>query len=209
MVLGGAVNRGLVAALQEAGVPAVGLTGADGGTFAAKKLRLDDGVELGNVGAVTTVRPALVETVLAAGYVPAIASVAPGPSAQSPFFNINADHAAAPLARAFRCEAVLFLTDVQGVLDGAGKLIAQLTPMQCEELVQSGVASGGMLPKLDSALLAASANPKAVVKIASAAGADAVLAALRPGTGTRFVVQTAGDGDPAMRSSGRGEQGHG
>jgi acetylglutamate kinase len=81
--------------------------------------------------------------------------------------------------------------------------------MQCEELVQSGVASGGMLPKLDSALLAASANPKAVVKIASAAGPDAVLAALRPGTGTRFVVQTAVDGDPAVRTSRRGEQGHG
>lgn len=193
MVLGGAVNRGLVAALQEAGVPAVGITGADGGTFAAKKLRLDDGFELGHVGAVTAVRPALVETLLAAGYVPAIASVAPGPSAQAPFFNINADHAAAPLAKAFRCEAVLFLTDVLGVLDGAGKLIAQLTQQDCDELVQSGVAVGGMLPKLESALLAASTNPKAMVKIAPAAGTDAVLSALRPGSGTRFVLHAVAD----------------
>jgi acetylglutamate kinase len=188
MVLGGAVNRSLVAALQEAGVPSVGLTGADGGTFAAKKLRLDDGFELGHVGAVAAVRPALVETLLAAGYVPVIASVAPGPSSHAPFFNVNADHAVAPLAKAFRCEAVLFLTDVPGVLDAKGQLLPQLTPEGCDELMDNGVAKGGMLPKLESALLAANVNPKALVKIATASGADSVLAALRAGTGTRFLL---------------------
>jgi acetylglutamate kinase len=199
MVMGGAVNRALVAGLQEAGVPAAGLTGADGGLFTARKLQAD-GVELGHVGAVETVRPALAEALLAQGYVPVIASVAPGRTAADPFLNINADHAVAPLAKALACAAVLFLTDVPGVLDGAGARLAELDPADCDALVASGAASGGMLPKLESALQAVRKNPRALVKIAPAAGSDAVLAALQPGTGTRFVL----DRRAAAREAGHG-----
>lgn len=192
MVLGGLVNRTLVDSLQRCGVPAVGLCGADGGTFTAKKLERP-GVDLGFVGAVDTVRPRLVTTLLASGHVPVLATVAPGHLAKDgdPFFNLNADHAAGPLCRAFACDALLFLTDVPGVLDGNGQRLPRLTPADCERLVASGVAKGGMLPKLDAALMALRDNPRALVKIAPANAADAVSAALRASSGTQFVTTDA------------------
>lgn len=187
MVLGGQVNRTLVAALQRAGVPAVGLCGADGGTFAARRLERPD-VDLGFVGAVDAVDPRLVATLLQQGFVPVLATVAPRLDAafDEPFLNLNADHAAGPLCRAFGCEALLFLTDVPGVLDAHGRRLAEVTPADCAALVRSGTATGGMLPKLEAARLALQENPRALVKIAPAAMADAVRAALRPDVGTRF-----------------------
>ena len=187
MVLGGLVNRTLVAALQHAGVPAAGLCGADGGSFTAEKLEVP-GVDLGFVGAVDNVRPELVQTLLRSGHVPVIATVAPRAAAADgePFLNLNADHAAGPLCRAFGCDALLFLTDVPGVLDARGELIAELTPAACEQLVRDGTATGGMLPKLDAALRALRDNPLALVKIAPGGAPDAVLHALRPDTGTSF-----------------------
>ncbi len=189
MVLGGLVNRTLVASLQRNGVPAVGISGADGASFTAKKLELA-GVDLGFVGTIDAVRPQLVQTLLSTGYVPVIATVAPGRQASEgePFFNLNADHAAGPLCRAFGCDALLFLTDVPGVLDAQGQRLAQLTPADCQALVTTGVAKGGMLPKLEAAVLALRENPRALVKIAPAAAPDAVLMALREGTGTRFLT---------------------
>jgi acetylglutamate kinase len=187
MVLGGAVNRTLVAALQQARVDAVGLCGADGATFTASRVE-KPGVDLGFVGAVDEVRPALVQALLAQRRVPVVATVATGRDFTAPFYNINADLAAGPLCRAFACEALLFLTDVPGVLDAGRRLLPQLMPGDCQQLVQGGVASGGMLPKLEAALLALRENPRALVKIAPAAGADAVRQALQPGTGTRFCA---------------------
>ena len=188
MVLGGQVNRTLVAALQHAGVAATGLSGADGGTFSARKLQ-KPGVDLGYVGAVDTVRPQLVQSLLSCGYVPVIATVAPGHHADGsePFYNLNADHAAGPLCRAFQCDALLFLTDVPGVLDAHKQRIAQLSPEGCDQLVQAGVATGGMLPKLEAALMALKDNPKALIKIAPAGAPDAVLSALRQNSGTTFA----------------------
>lgn len=187
MVLGGLVNRTLVAALQRAGTAAVGISGADGGSFSATQLR-KPGVDLGFVGVIDGVNPALVESLLASAHVPVIATVAPGHDADAatPFFNLNADHAAGPLAKALRCDAVLFLTDVPGVLDGDRRLLPSLTPEQCDALVRDGHATGGMLPKLDAARMALRSNPGALVKIAPGAGPDAVLQALNPAVGTRF-----------------------
>jgi len=192
MVLGGQVNRTLVAALQRADVPAVGLSGADGGTFSARPL-VRPGVELGFVGSVDVVRPQLVAALLAQGYVPVLATVAPGAHGgdAEPFYNLNADHAAGPLCRAFGCAALLFLTDVPGVLDAGRQRLAELTPSRCQQLVRAGTVSGGMLPKLEAALLALQENPAALVKIAPAAAPDAVLAALREDTGTRFCSDRA------------------
>ena len=192
MVLGGSVNRTLVQALQAAGVLAAGLTGADGGTFAAAPLRRD-GVELGFVGEVDRIDPALVTTLLAAGVTPVLGTVAPrvGAPAGEPFFNINADHAAGPLCRALACEALLFLTDVPGVLAGDGRPMPLLTGADIERLVADGTASGGMLPKLEAAQRAAAENPRAVVKIAPAAAADCVRGGLRDGVGTRFFLRDA------------------
>jgi acetylglutamate kinase len=188
MVLGGLVNRTLVNSLQRALVPAVGISGADGASFSAKKLE-KPGVDLGFVGTIDTVRPELVQTLLAARQVPVIATVAPGADSPDgePFFNLNADHAAGPLCRAFGCDALLFLTDVDGVFDAERRRLARLTPADCERLVRTGVAKGGMLPKLEAALQALRDNPRALVKIAPAGAPDAVLDALRDDAGTRFL----------------------
>lgn len=188
MVLGGLVNRTLVASLQRAGVPAVGLSGADGGTFTARRL-VRPGVDLGYVGAIDEVDPALVDTLLGSGHVPVLATVAPARDGSgAPFFNLNADHAAGPLCRELGCGALLFLTDVPGVLDATGARLPALTPDDCERLVATGVAVGGMLPKLDAALMALRDNPKARIKIAPAGAPDCVLAALRADTGTSFIT---------------------
>lgn len=189
MVLAGLVNKTLVRSLQLCGVPAVGLCGADGGLFTATKLE-KPGVDLGFVGAIDQVRPHLVQTLLSTAQVPVIATVAPGTTSADgePFFNLNADHAAGPLCRALHCDAVLFLTDVPGVLDAQGQRIARLTPADCDRLVQNGTAKGGMIPKLDAALMALRDNAHALVKIAPANASDAVLGALRASVGTQFTT---------------------
>jgi len=190
MVLGGLVNRELVAALEQAGVRAVGLTGADGSSFGARKL-VKDGVDLGYVGAVSRVDPKLVLTLLANGYLPVIATAAPlaanEAAASDHFYNINADLAAGPLARELGADALLFLTDVSGVLDAQRERIDALTPARCAELTKQGVIHGGMLPKVDAALQALAEHPRALIKIAPAHGSESVLRALAASSGTRFV----------------------
>jgi acetylglutamate kinase len=191
MTLGGSVNRQLVLALEREGLRAVGLTGADGGTFHARRHQ-PDGVDLGFVGEVAQVDPRLVETLLGAGVVPVIATVAPeagGPAAGKDgevFLNVNADMAAGPLADALRADALLFLTDVPGVLDEERTLLAALSAADAGALRERGAITGGMLPKIEAALAAARTARRCLVKIAPAAGQGAVLAALRAEVGTRI-----------------------
>jgi acetylglutamate kinase len=187
-----------VRTLQRCGVPAIGLSGADGALFTARKLERA-GVDLGFVGVVDQVRPQLVHTLLASRSVPVLATVAPAAAGDDtePFFNLNADHAAGPLCRAFACDALVFLTDVPGVLGADGQRLALLTPGDCEQLVASGVAKGGMLPKLDAALQALRDNPRALIKIAPANAPDAVLAALRSSVGTRFATTSTIEAEPS------------
>jgi acetylglutamate kinase len=188
MTLGGSVNRELVAALQHAGLTAVGLTGADGNLFAAEPLRAPSGVKLGYVGQVAHVDPSVPEALLREGHVPVIASVAPRRGRpEEPFYNINADHAVAPLAEALGADAVLFLTDVPAVRDGDGEPLSELDPQLVEQLKQSGALAGGMLPKTEAALAAARALPGGLVKIAPAHAPDCVRFALHDGVGTRFT----------------------
>jgi acetylglutamate kinase len=189
MVLAGLVNKELVAALEAHGVCAAGLCGADGSTFTAAKHREHD-ADLGYVGVVRDTNAALVRALLANGFVPVIATAAPlargETDARDHFYNINADLAAGPLARAFDADALLFLTDVAGVLDLEKQRIARLTPERCAALRAQGVISGGMIPKVDAALAALAGHPRARVKIASAAGDDAILRALDENVGTTF-----------------------
>lgn len=190
MVLAGLVNKELVHALESQGVRACGLSGADGATFLATKHR-EPGRDLGYVGGVGRTDVRLVDLLLRDGFLPVIATAAPlQPGEDAPdehFYNVNADLAAGPLSRAVKADALLFLTDVPGVLDAAKQRIPELTPEACAELRLAGVISGGMIPKVDAALAALAANPGALVKIAPAAGADAVRLALSPEVGTRFV----------------------
>jgi acetylglutamate kinase len=193
-VLGGEVNKTLVQSLGDAGVLAVGLCGADGGLFTATRHQ-PDGVDLGYVGTVERVDPRLCDALLAAGFVPVLATLAPlDPAAAGPrdrLYNINADHAAAPLARQLGCDAMLFLTDVEGVLDADRRRLPTLSPADCARLRAAGVITGGMIPKVEAALGALRSLPDGLVKIAPAAGADAVRAALSADVGTRFAPDPA------------------
>ena len=201
-VLGGAVNRHLVAALCAAGAPAVGLSGADGGLIGA---RPHPRSELVRVGEVERVDPSLIETLLAAGFLPVVASLAPlapshAPKGQGrgngqpaaapdhpPFHNINADSLVAPLAQAIAAEAVLLLTDVPAVLDRRGRPLASIDHDTARRLTREGALRGGMLPKIAAALACASRLPLARVRIASAAGPGSILAALTQGGGTEVL----------------------
>ena len=202
MVLAGLVNKPLVAALEAHGVRACGLCGADGSAFTAERLRVP-GVDLGYVGTIARVDARLVETLLGAGFVPVVATVAPGPDhdpGTDPrtnvprtflrFFNLNADTGAGPLAAAFAAEAMLFLTDVPGVLDAGKQRLPRLSPRQCRELRARGVIAGGMIPKVDAALAALAECPRATVKIAPARGSNAILEALSAAVGTQLVADT-------------------
>lgn len=184
-VLAGLVGKTLCAAFENAGIRSVSLCGADGSIFSAVPERRE-GVELGFVGAVGATDPRLVDLMLAEEILPLIATVAPGPDGL--FYNVNADQAAGPLAHGLQAQALLFLTDVPGVLDAEGRVIPVLSTDQCAELRGSGVIRGGMIPKVAAALAAVAANPGAVVKIAPAAGPNSILSALDPGVGTRFVA---------------------
>ncbi|MEO0481608.1 MAG: acetylglutamate kinase [Planctomycetota bacterium] len=186
-VLAGSVNKALVQSLQDMGVPAVGLCGADGGTFTAKK-HTPKGQDLGFVGQIDDVDPRLVDALLQSGFTPVLATLGPRSSAEptEPLYNINADTAAGPLARALGCDAMLFLTDVEAVLDQHGVRIPRLCPEQCERLREDDVLRGGMLPKTEAASLAKAELGPGRVKIASAKGPDAVLTALGDQSGTEF-----------------------
>lgn len=193
MVLAGLVNKELVHALETVGVRACGLSGADGSTFHARKNK-DHAVDLGYVGVIARSDTRLVELLIDEGILPVIATAAPlakgEEDARDHFYNINADLAAGPLARALDVDALVFLTDVPGVLDADRALIASLDATECARLRASGVVHGGMIPKVEAALAASKANPEALVKIAPAAGEDAVLRALAAEVGTRFVAAT-------------------
>ena len=191
MTLGGLVNRQLVAALQEQGIAAVGLTGADGHTFTVRRYARA-GQDLGYVGEVKHVTRDLVDTLLADGFVPVLATVAPlaadEDAPRDHFYNVNADQAAGPLAAAFGAEAMLFLSDVPGVLNAEKQRLATLTEQQSADLLRAGVIRGGMIPKVEAALHArATTPPDTLVKIAAAHGQDAILQALSPDLGTRFL----------------------
>lgn len=193
MTLGGTVNRQLVASLQANGVRAAGLTGADGHTFVVRRYERA-GQDLGYVGEVARVDSRLVDTLLAAGYVPVLATVAPlaaGEDAPADrFYNVNADQAAGPLAAALGAEAVLFLSDVPGVKDAEGRTLATLTPSRCQALQRDGTIRGGMIPKVEAALHAVAACRRdTLVKVAAAAGDDAILDALAPERGTTFRAE--------------------
>ncbi len=141
-VLAGSVNRQLVAEFQGAGARAVGLTGIDAGTVRARQMSPD----LGLVGKVERVDPALVDLLAGEGYLPVMACVAGGDGAS--VFNVNADQMAAACGAGWGADLLLFLTDVGGVLESSGAVIPSLTLAGAEGLIDSGVATGGMEAKL-------------------------------------------------------------
>lgn len=156
MVLSGWTNKRIVGALLDGGVDAVGLSGEDGALFVAE---IAERGELGRVGRIVSVRVELIERLLAAGLVPVISPISRGVDGQP--LNVNADDAAAALAGALGAAELLFLTDVDGVRDGAGERRV-LTLEEAAALVDAGVARDGMAVKLDAAAAALAAGVPAV-----------------------------------------------
>lgn len=152
-VLAGLVNKNLVASLSDNGSQVVGVTGVDGSILQA---RLKD-PKLGLVGKITHVNSELINTLLDAGYMPVIAPLAVhdtgGMLDDEHILNINADTAAGEIASAIGAEQLIFLTDVEGVLDTSNKVIPKLTQPQIKGLISSNVVAGGMIPKLEACLL--------------------------------------------------------
>jgi acetylglutamate kinase len=149
-VLAGNVNKMLVAELSKLGVRAAGLSGADAGTIRAVPHEPVGGVELGHVGRVTHASSLLVDAMLESNILPVVSSIAAGP--EGTLLNVNADTAAAALAVGVGADFLVFLTDVEGLLDGSGNVVRELRTTDAEALLQSGVVSGGMRPKLLAAL---------------------------------------------------------
>jgi acetylglutamate kinase len=163
MALAGEVNTKLTAALVAAGVPAVGLSGVDAG---AVRARIDD-PELGAVGAVAQAEARLWQGLMAMGYVPVIASIAG--DGRGGLLNVNADQFAAAAAGALGAARLLFVTDVEGVLDAQGAPLAAATLAGLARLGAAGALHGGMLPKADACRAALQAGVGAVRIVGAAA----------------------------------------
>lgn len=150
MVLGGKVNKGIVAQINRQGGKAVGLSGKDGELILAGKLRIlhrtDDNkppeiIDPGLVGEVTQINPAIIHTLTEKGFIPIIAPVGAGPSGET--FNINADLVASKLSIALSAARLILLTDVDGVLDSSGSLISTIDANQIDKMIEEKTISGG------------------------------------------------------------------
>lgn len=189
MVLGGSVNSQTVQMINDAGARAVGLTGKDGGLLRAKRIKIRKGadeVDAGLVGGVESVCADVVARLEEGGFIPVIAPVAADSSGAA--LNINADLAAAHIAAALSAEALLLLTNTDGVLDKKGGLVAELTAKKARAMLKSGAIDGGMKPKTECALFAVS-NGARSCRIINGAVEHALLLEVftDAGIGTRIV----------------------
>ena len=185
-VLCGLVNTQLVAEIIAMGGNALGLSGVSGGLIQAT---VRD-PEMGLVGRVVNVDPSPVLAVLDAGAIPVIAPSAlhvdPSPDGSDRILNVNADTSAGHIARALRASRLIFQTDVEGVLDARRRLIPQMTRRQAGDLIASGVAAGGMIPKIEACAGALETVGSGHIIDGRAAGALLACVEGRP-VGTRIV----------------------
>ena len=159
MVLGGKVNKGIVAQINQQGGKAVGLTGKDGGLIRAEKLHIvyhqDDDkppeiIDPGLVGRVTDVNPDIINTLTRKDFIPIIAPIGIGESGET--YNINADLVASSVATALSAGRLIFLTDVDGLLDTSGTLLSSIGAEDINHMIAKNEISGGMIPKIECAL---------------------------------------------------------
>ena len=166
MVLAGQVNKEIVELINHAGGRAVGLTGQDGGLIRARRMRIaskdkpDEKIDIGQVGAIERIDPGIIQTLTANGFIPVIAPIGSGEEGET--YNINADVVAGKVAEVLKAEKLVLLTNTPGVLDKSGKLLTGLSARQIDDLFADGTISGGMLPKISSALDAARAGVNSV-----------------------------------------------
>ncbi|MBK1718367.1 acetylglutamate kinase [Thiocystis violacea] len=159
MVLGGLVNKEIVNFINRHGGSAVGLTGKDGDLIRARKmflkrdapeLQATEIIDIGHVGEVESIDPAIVHMLVKGNFIPVIAPIGVGEDGRS--YNINADLVAGKIAEVLKAEKLLLLTNTAGLLDAEGELITQLDIGRVESLIADGVISGGMLPKIGCAI---------------------------------------------------------
>ena len=170
MVLSGAINKAIVSALNGQGGKAVGLSGKDASLMVCEKklgVRRDPdsaveaALDLGFVGEPKEIHPELLRTFIASDYIPVVAPVGVGRAGET--FNVNADTAAGALAGALEADRLLLLTDVAGVKNAAGEVVTDMTAGEVEAMIVSGEISGGMIPKVRTALDAVASGVDAAV----------------------------------------------
>ena len=172
MVLSGAINKELVGWIAQAGGKALGISGKDGGLVTATKVErtvtdpdshIEQAIDLGFVGEPSLIDTTLIDTAVAAGMIPVIAPIGAGEDGHT--YNINADTMAGAIAAALGAARLFLLTDVPGVLGRDGTLLSDLTPADIAVLREDGTISGGMIPKLETCVLAVEAGCEAAVVI--------------------------------------------
>ena len=165
MVLGGLVNKEIVNLINQKGGNAVGLTGKDGGLIHAKKLTFTQSspelnapeiIDIGHVGDVSSIDPAVVNMLVSGNFIPVIAPIGVGENGQS--YNINADLVAGKLAETLKAEKLMLLTNTPGLLNKQGELLTGLNASEINALIEDGTIHGGMLPKIKCALEAVQAG---------------------------------------------------
>ncbi|RLC17973.1 MAG: acetylglutamate kinase [Deltaproteobacteria bacterium] len=167
MVLGGKVNKDIVARINRQGGKAVGLTGKDGMLITAEKMtiyhKVDENkppeiIDPGMVGNVSHINPDIIHTLTAKGFIPIIAPVGLGVNGET--YNINADVVASKIAAALKAERLMLVTDVDGVLDTDKKLISSVDAKTIKNMIDADQIKGGMIPKVECALDAVKNNVK-------------------------------------------------
>jgi len=193
MVLGGQVNKDIVNLINQQGGRAVGLTGKDGSLIRARPLapradedQPDEIIDLGHVGEVEAIDPAVVHTLEQNQFIPVIAPI--GVDAAGRSYNINADLVASRVAETLAADKLLLLTNASGVLDSAGELVTHAGLAEIEGMIQAGIIHGGMLPKIQCAREALAAGVGAV-QIIDGRVENAVLLELFTDAGVGTLVQ--------------------
>ena len=168
MVLSGAINKSLVAAINDAGAKAVGISGKDADLIIARKLlaankSADDTapVDLGFVGEPAQIDTSVINALIASDLIPVVAPVARGTDGAT--YNINADTASGAISAAMQATRLLLLSDVPGVMDKDGQVIPRMTISQARMLIENGTISGGMIPKVDTCIDAVEGGAEAAV----------------------------------------------
>ena len=165
-VLGGEVQQDIVMLINHYGGQAVGLTGKDGGLIRARKMQMPDKtnpgefLDIGYVGEIEAINPAVVKALQDDAFIPIISPIGFGDDGQA--YNINADLVAGKIAEILRAEKLIMMTNIPGVLDKQGTLLTDLSAREIDEMFEDGTISGGMLPKISSALDAAKSGVNTV-----------------------------------------------
>lgn len=155
MVLGGLINKEIVSLINSHGGKAVGLSGKDGSLIRAKKKLIrksskkdEEVIDIGLVGEVQGINPEILNSLEKDGFIPVISPIGVWSTGEA--LNINADYVASAIAAALKAEKLLLLTDVPGIKDGGGNTLSTLNKLEITELINEGVISGGMLPKVQA-----------------------------------------------------------